>query len=169
MKKSEHLDQRHSSLQERSDPLTPEKRSWLMSRIRSKDTKPELTVRRIVFSLGYRYRLHRRDLPGQPDLVFSSKKKVIFVHGCFWHMHMCKDRPMPKTNATFWINKLEGNRARDHRNRRKLTQLGWKSLVLWECQLKDVAKLTCRIRKFLGDDVAQKINCSNVHCDKRHP
>jgi DNA mismatch endonuclease (patch repair protein) len=120
-----------------------------MSRIRGKDTKPEMVVRRLVHAMGYRYRLHQKDLPGKPDLVFPCLKKVIFVHGCFWHVHNCRyGRVKPATNAEFWESKRSGNRERDARNRRHLTQLGWQALVIWECQVvrKDTAE---RIRRFL--------------------
>jgi DNA mismatch endonuclease (patch repair protein) len=132
-----------------TDVLTPEQRKRCMSRIRGKDTKPEMVVRRLVHAMGYRYRLHQKDLPGKPDLVFPCLKKVIFVHGCFWHVHNCRyGRVKPATNAEFWESKRSGNRERDARNRRHLTQLGWQALVIWECQVarKDTAE---RIRRFL--------------------
>jgi DNA mismatch endonuclease (patch repair protein) len=131
------------------DVLTPEQRKRCMSRIRGKDTKPEMVVRRLVHAMGYRYRLHQKDLPGKPDLVFPCLKKVIFVHGCFWHVHNCRyGRVKPATNAEFWERKRSGNRERDARNRRHLKHLGWQALVIWECQVvrKDTAE---RIRKFL--------------------
>src|SRR5437016_10732119 len=108
-----------------------------MSRIRSKDTKPELLVRRLIHTLGYRYRLHRRDLPGVPDLVFPSRRAVIFVHGCFWHRHKrCKGGARaPKSRLKYWKPKLEGNSVRDARNRKSLLRNGWRVLVIWECQL----------------------------------
>lgn len=121
-----------------------------MSRIRSKDTKPELTVRRLVHSLGYRYRLHVADLPGKPDLVFPSRRCVIFVHGCFWHRHKgCQRCRLPKSRLDFWKPKLEANKRRDVTNKRGLTQLGWRYLVVWECQVKD-DNLTNKIVEFLG-------------------
>jgi len=123
-----------------------------MSRIRGKDTKPEMVVRRLVHALGYRFRLHRRELPGCPDLVFAGRRKVIFVHGCFWHRHQCKyGKPMPRTRPEFWQKKLEGNKARDTRNRRALRRLGWEVLVVWGCQTRPekIEKLTRRIVKFL--------------------
>lgn len=121
------------------DSLTPEERSDLMSRIRAKNTKPELFVRSLVHRMGYRYRLHRRDLPGTPDLVFPSRKKVIFMHGCFWHYHddpECKLARIPKSNQSFWRPKLEGNRRRDQANEAKLRELGWEVFVIWECQIR---------------------------------
>ena len=111
-----------------------------MSRIRAKNTKPEMYVRRLVHGMGYRYRLHRRDLPGTPDLVFPGRKKVIFMHGCFWHLHEdpdCKLARIPKTNTGFWKPKLEGNRARDRVNQARLRELGWEVLVVWECQTRE--------------------------------
>ena len=132
------------------DTLTREQRSERMSRVRSRDTKPEMAVRSLVHSLGYRYRLHDRKLPGNPDLVFSSRKKLIFVHGCFWHRHpRCKNNRLPKSRLTFWKPKLELNRKRDLKNQRKLRRLGWRFLVIWECQTKDDELLTNRIIDFL--------------------
>lgn len=132
------------------DTLTKEQRSERMGRVRSKDTKPEMLVRRIIFGMGYRYRLHRRDLPGTPDLVFPSRGKVIFVHGCFWHRHgTCKYTRWPKSKLEFWKPKLEENHRRDKANRRALRRLGWRVLVVWECQLNNVERLTGRLREFL--------------------
>jgi DNA mismatch endonuclease (patch repair protein) len=128
-------------------------RSANMRAIRSKDMRPELTVRSIAHKLGYRFRLHRKDLPGKPDLVFPSRRKVIFVHGCFWHSHGCKISHMPKSNAGYWGPKLERNRTRDHRNIEALTAAGWGSLVIWECETRDDADLRKRVMKFLGDTV----------------
>jgi len=125
-----------------------------MSAIRGKDTKPEMIVRRVAHRLGYRYRLHRRELPGAPDLVFPRLRKVIFVHGCFWHRHTCKlGQPVPKTRSKFWRDKLEGNRRRDVETRRALREAGWDVLTVWECQtkVKKLPWLTERIAKFLDD------------------
>lgn len=135
----------------RRDPLSPSDRSALMARIRAKNTGPELAVRKLVFSLGYRYRLHRADLPGKPDLVFPGRAKVIFVHGCFWHQHACGRYSIPKSRTRFWKEKLDGNKRRDANNVRRLRALGWRSLVLWECQLRDLEKVTRRIERFLDD------------------
>ncbi len=119
------------------DTLTPRQRSKQMALVRSKDTAPELTVRRIVHRLGYRYRLHVASLPGCPDLVFPSRQKVIFVHGCFWHQHRCRrGRRMPGTHVDYWRTKLTRNKQRDAAHRRKLRRNGWRVLTLWECQLK---------------------------------
>lgn len=121
-----------------------------MARIRSKDSRPEMVVRRLVFALGYRYRLHAKNLPGCPDLVFRPRRKVIFIHGCFWHLHAnCPIARMPKSRLDFWTPKLEGNRERDDKNERALKREGWKVLIIWECQIKDAAKLENRIRRFL--------------------
>ena len=121
-----------------------------MARVRSKNMRPELAVRKLVFALGYRYRLHARELPGSPDLVFRPRKKVIFVHGCFWHRHAnCALARMPKSHLHFWTRKLEGNRKRDEKNNRALAREGWKVLTIWECQLKNSTRLERRIRRFL--------------------
>lgn len=132
------------------DTLTPEQRSERMARIRGKDTAAEMFVRRLVHGLGYRYRLHRRDLPGRPDLVFSVRKKIIFVHGCFWHRHEgCKLARLPKSRMNFWETKLEGNRKRDLRDQVTLFKAGWDILVIWECELGDHGKLSALIVEFL--------------------
>jgi DNA mismatch endonuclease (patch repair protein) len=124
-------------------------RSEMMATVHSKDTQPEMTVRRLVFSLGYRYRLHRKDLPGKPDLVFPRRKKAIFVHGCFWHKHDCKGFHFPKSNIDYWIPKLERNAARDIHNIALLERKEWDVLVLWECELGDIEELKERIVSFL--------------------
>jgi len=131
------------------DNLSPRERSAQMAKVRSKNTKPEMTVRKLIYSLGYRYRLHRKELPGKPDIVFVSRKKVIFVNGCFWHGHHCSLGRIPKSRVDFWVNKINGNNKRDKTNIRKLKRLGWKVLVLWECQLKSNEKMILKIRKFL--------------------
>jgi len=121
-----------------------------MSRIRAKDTKPELLVRSVVHRMGYRYALHRSDLPGKPDLVLTRHHKIIFVHGCFWHMHNCPyGRVKPKTHAEFWQTKRKGNVARDKKNIRKLRKLGWKVLIIWECQTRHTEKLSGTLTRFL--------------------
>ncbi len=134
------------------DQFTARERSAIMQAIRSKDTKPERMVRSLIHRLGYRYRLHVRKLPGSPDLVFPTRRKVVFVHGCFWHRHHCrKGRSTPKTRARFWKEKLESNKDRDATHRRKLRRLGWSVLTVWECQTvpKKAGRLTQRIRRFL--------------------
>lgn len=130
-----------------TDHLTPAQRSSAMSRVRGKDTTPELKVRRLLHSLGYRFRLHRKDLPGKPDIVLPKYKKVIFVHGCFWHLHRCKE--LPKSNIDYWKEKLDENKRRDRRNRNRLKKIGWDVLVVWECWTKDKDKLTKKLLSFL--------------------
>lgn len=127
------------------------KRSAIMSRIKAQDTEPEMAVRRIAFSLGYRYRLHRKDLPGKPDLVFPRLRKIILVHGCFWHQHNCSEGRLPSSNTDYWVPKLKGNTERDKNNLKELRKLGWKCLVVWDCQLKNRAQVTSRIDKFLSE------------------
>lgn len=125
-------------------------RSQIMARIRSKDTQPEMIVRRLIYSLGYRYKLHKKDLPGKPDLVFFRRKKVIFVHGCFWHEHNCRaGLKKPKSNQGFWIPKLERNAQRDKENQDQLVKMGWKVLVIWECELNNKDRLIEVIKSFL--------------------
>ena len=136
------------------DTLTPTERSARMARVRGKDTRPEMLVRRISHGCSYRYRLHRADLPGKPDLAFIGRRKAIFVHGCFWHRHpdpACKLARLPKSREDFWLPKLEANRSRDLKNQDLLAALGWSTLVLWECQLKDEAAVRRRLTDFLGD------------------
>jgi DNA mismatch endonuclease, patch repair protein len=133
-----------------TDKLTAAQRSRQMARVRSKDTGPELTVRKLVHGLGYRFRLHRRDLPGAPDLVFPSRRKVIFVHGCFWHRHAaCSRARTPQSNREYWLTKFSQNQFRDRRSVCLLRQAGWCSMVVWECELSDVTRLKRRIRSFL--------------------
>ena len=132
------------------DTIPPSERSEIMSRVRSKNSRPEMLVRRLVFAEGYRYRLHDRKLPGCPDLVFRGRAKVIFVHGCFWHRHeACALARMPKSRLDFWEPKLEANKERDARNKKLLTKEGWKVLTIWECELKDAERLKQTIRRFL--------------------
>lgn len=128
----------------------PMNRSEMMAAVHSKDTQPEMLVRRLVHSMGYRYRLHRTDLPGKPDLVFLSKRKIILVHGCFWHQHGCKSSHMPKSNTDYWTPKLERNQVRDAANMKALNEAGWECIVLWECELKDTAALKKRVNRFLS-------------------
>ena len=124
------------------DTLTKEKRSWNMSRIKSKDTKPEMQVRSALHRAGYRFRLHVKDLPGKPDIVLPKYKTVIFVHGCFWHRHKgCPEASMPSTNQDFWKEKFRQNVKRDKKGQAALKRLGWKVIVIWECELKEVSFL----------------------------
>lgn len=133
------------------DSLTPTERSRVMGLVRSKDTRPEMLVRSLVHGLGYRFRLHVNHLPGRPDIVFPSKKKIILVHGCFWHRHSCKrGRSMPTSRRPFWLQKLRANRLRDRQNVFALRQLGWKVYVVWECQTRDLTRLTRQVLSFLG-------------------
>jgi DNA mismatch endonuclease, patch repair protein len=125
-------------------------RSEMMAAVRSKNTKPEMLVRRLLHVNGYRYRLHRSDLPGKPDLVLPSKRKVIFVHGCFWHLHGCALSHVPKSNTSYWAPKLQRNKARDREHIKALRAAGWKCLVLWECKLNKSGPLLRRLSKFLG-------------------
>lgn len=134
------------------DTLTPSQRSERMSRVKGKGSAAERRVRSLVHRLGYRFRLHGAKLPGKPDLVFPSRRKVIFVHGCFWHRHPdpnCALARLPKSRQDFWVPKLEGNRVRDLRIEGELATLGWKSLAIWECQIRDTAFLENEIRTFL--------------------
>ena len=123
-----------------------------MSRVKGRDTKPELVVRSAAHRLGFRFRLHVRDLPGNPDIVFPRLKKVIFVHGCFWHGHKgCPRSARPSANVGFWSDKLDGNIARDKRSRALLRKAGWKSLVVWQCETKDIQALSRRLLRFLSE------------------
>ncbi|WP_422732627.1 very short patch repair endonuclease [Microbulbifer magnicolonia] len=133
-----------------TDILSRKERSHRMSLIKGKNTKPELEVRRLIHRMGYRYRLHRGDLPGRPDIVFGRKRKVIFVNGCFWHGHRgCKKARFPKSRCAYWRSKIEGNKSRDAINKRKLKALGWDYLVIWECELKYLDLVQKRIVAFL--------------------
>jgi DNA mismatch endonuclease (patch repair protein) len=134
------------------DTISSARRAENMRAIRSKGMKPELIVRSLAHSLGYRFRLHRKDLPGKPDLAFPKFAAVIFVHGCFWHQHekrTCLDARKPKSNTTYWLPKLERNRIRDTNNITMLKRLGWKVLVLWECELPNRSRLSASIDQFL--------------------
>lgn len=121
-----------------------------MRAVGRKDTRPEMIVRRLAHSLGYRFRLHRRDLPGKPDLVFAGRRKVIFVHGCFWHGHGCRRGARPGTNVEFWNAKLAKNVERDRVQVEALREVGWEPLVIWECETKDAKRLAGELRRFLG-------------------
>lgn len=133
------------------DTLTAEERSEVMSRVAGKNTRPELAVRRAAYALGYRYRLHRRDLPGCPDLTLAPLKKVIFVHGCFWHRHPgCPRTRTPKSNTDFWVKKFDQNVKRDRQSSASLHKAGWKVLTVWECQTEDELSLRRLLSRFLG-------------------
>lgn len=118
-----------------ADRITPETRSRNMAAIRSGNTKPELKVRQFLHSCGFRFRLHRRDLPGKPDITLPKFRTVVFVHGCFWHLHGCRNTVIPKTRTDWWTSKLEGNRVRDEHNRIRLEALGWHVIIVWECEI----------------------------------
>jgi DNA mismatch endonuclease (patch repair protein) len=132
------------------DWLTRKQRSRNMSAIRQKDTKPELAVRRLLHGLGYRYRLHHPRLPGKPDLVFPARRKIVLIHGCFWHGHVCGIAKLPKSRLGYWLPKIAGNRMRDERNIAQLRKLGWRTLVIWECEVRKPAGLRGRLVRFLG-------------------
>ena len=119
------------------DSLSPERRSALMARVRQRNTKPEMVVRRLLHARGWRYRLHKKGLPGTPDIVFPGRQAVLFVHGCFWHGHNCKLCRLPKTRTEFWAAKLSANRERDARKVRELGEAGWRVMTIWQCSLKD--------------------------------
>jgi DNA mismatch endonuclease (patch repair protein) len=130
---------------------TAEQRSRIMRAVRGADTTPELAVRRLAHSMGYRFRLHRKDLPGKPDLTFPRLHKVIFVHGCFWHGHDCaRGARVPVQNRDYWTRKVARNVERDMSAQSALQRLGWKSLVVWECEIKDQDRLRRALRRFLG-------------------
>src|SRR5262245_37583491 len=133
------------------DRLSRKHRSWNMSRIRGRDTQPEVAVRSMLHGLGFRFRLHRKDLPGRPDIVLARHRAVMFVHGCFWHRHaQCRFAYSPKSNIAFWSHKFRTNVVRDRRNRRRLRKLGWRVLVIWECEVVDRPALTKRLRRALS-------------------
>lgn len=132
------------------DVFTKSKRREIMSRVRARDTAPELKVRSLIHGLGYRFRLHRRDLPGNPDIVLPRLNKIVFVHGCFWHGHArCSRASLPATNVAFWREKIEGNKKRDLRVRRQLRRLGWSVLIIWQCELREPEQVEQKLQLFL--------------------
>lgn len=133
-----------------TDPFSPDQRSWIMRQVHNKNTRPELLVRRLIHASGYRFRIHRKDLPGSPDIVFPGRHCVIFVNGCFWHGHACKRARLPETHREYWQNKIQKTLERDRKHREDLATLGWSVLTIWECQLKDMEDVKQRIRAFLG-------------------
>lgn len=156
------------------DVHSPEQRSYNMSKIKSKDTKPELLIRKWLWANGYRYRLHYKKLPGRPDIVFPGRKKVIFIHGCFWHKHECRYFKWPNSNAKFWREKIEGNVQRDQKNFVSLVAFDWVYLIVWECVFKDIKKsclserleqIGCLTEKFLATDNHQcmEIDVNGLH------
>jgi DNA mismatch endonuclease (patch repair protein) len=132
------------------DNRTPEQRTATMRNVRGKNTSPELFVRKLIHRLGYRFRLHRKDLPGKPDLVFPSRKKAIFVHGCFWHAHGCRIGKPPKSRLDYWVPKLERNKERDGKNIEDMERLGWDTLTIWQCEIKFGEDIGSKIVSFLG-------------------
>lgn len=132
------------------DRLSKARRSWNMSRIRGMDTGPEIVVRRLLHRMGYRFRVHVRELPGKPDVVLPKYRTVVFVHGCFWHRHRgCKNCTTPTNNRDFWMKKLEGNAVRDRIKRAQLRKLGWRVVVVWECELAQGFELGLRLQSLL--------------------
>jgi DNA mismatch endonuclease (patch repair protein) len=140
-----------------ADKWTAEQRSAMMSRVKNANTKPEVRVRQMLHRLGYRFRLHGKKLPGSPDIVLPKYRKVIFVHGCFWHGHTCSKGKRPATRVEFWNEKLDRNLARDSQAQQELRALGWSYLVVWECQLKDETALTKTLETFLRDTNGQTL------------
>jgi DNA mismatch endonuclease, patch repair protein len=133
------------------DIVSPEKRSRMMAGIKGKNTKPEMVVRKLVHGMGFRFRLHRKDLPGSPDLVFPRLRKVVLVHGCFWHRHPgCKFAYTPKSNIRFWLDKLNANVHRDALALKALNVLGWEVLIVWECEVSSPSTLTQKLSSFLA-------------------
>lgn len=133
-----------------ADKFTPEQRSRVMARVKGYNTGPEMLVRRMLHRLGYRFRLHRKDLPGSPDIVLPRHKKVIFVHGCFWHGHKgCHRAARPSTNTEFWNRKIDGNISRDRKSKRLLQAMGWRVLIVWQCKTKDAEYLLQYLASFL--------------------
>jgi DNA mismatch endonuclease, patch repair protein len=134
-----------------TDRISKARRSANMRAVRSRNTRPEVVVRQIAFRLGYRFRLHRRDLPGKPDIAFPGRQKVIFVHGCFWHQHKgCRRATVPKSNTRFWLPKLARNTARDAEQLTAIRKRGWRALIVWECEIKNQRRLGTKMERFLG-------------------
>ena len=134
-----------------TDHISKAQRSANMRAVRSRNTEPEVRVRKVVRSLGYRFRLHRRDLPGKPDIAFTDLHKAVYVHGCFWHQHSgCRRATMPQTNRAFWRKKLKRNAVRDSKQLAAIRKRGWRALVVWECETKDEKRLVARLKRFLS-------------------
>ena len=151
------------------DIVTPAQRSRMMSGIRGKNTKPELAVRKLVHALGYRFRLHRRDLPGSPDLVLPRLRKIIFVHGCFWHQHPgCRFAYTPKSNTESWLTKFNANRHRDEAAQRALAAEGWEVLVIWECEISELQTVSRKIQTFLTGNVSPSSDQESFVKEKEH-
>ena len=133
------------------DTRTPEQRRRIMQSVKSKNTGPELAVRRLLHGMGYRYRLHRKDLPGKPDIAFISRRKAIFVHGCFWHGHGCPKGRLPKSRLDYWQPKVDKNRERDRTKEEQLRSLGWSTMTIWQCETADLDALAERLQDFVGN------------------
>ena len=147
------------------DKLSPERRSANMARIRSKNMKPERSVRSMLHRLGYRFRTHQKDLPGKPDIVFSRKRSVIFVHGCFWHQHKdpsCRDGRLPRSNTGYWLPKLQRNVDRDAEHVQRLKDAGWKVEIVWECEVKAMTEVQDRLMRVLGPSRTQIVDRSTI-------
>ncbi len=155
------------------DTRTPEQRRRIMQAVKSENTAPELIVRRLLHGMGYRYRLHRTDLPGRPDIALISRRRAIFVHGCFWHGHDCRKGKLPKSRLDYWGPKLERNKERDKEKAEMLESLGWGVLVVWQCETVDLVALTSRLHEFIGSRdfrLKQKVdlrNSANIRVEKR--
>ena len=148
------------------DSVSPERRSEIMGRVSAKHTRPELAVRKLLHGLGYRFRLHRADLPGKPDIVLPRRRVVVLVHGCFWHRHPgCPHTRTPKSRVEFWTDKFAGNVRRDETARQALEALGWRVLVVWECELKDISALTARVDGFIKRPSCDPSNFSPARAD----
>jgi DNA mismatch endonuclease (patch repair protein) len=133
-----------------TDVFSPEKRSQVMAAIGQKNTKPEMVVRRLLHRLGYRFRIHRKDLPGKPDIVFPGRRKIVLIHGCYWHGHGCRVGRLPKSRTEYWLPKIQANQARDSKNIASLQEAGWSVLVLWECDIRAANGLESTLSTFLG-------------------
>ena len=155
-----------------ADTVAPKRRSEIMSNIRAKGMKPEMLVRRLTHSMSYRYRLHRKDLPGKPDLFFPGWRKVVFVHGCFWHQHTsaaCKIARVPRSNRDYLLPKLQRNAARDPEHLAKVDELRWEALAIWECELKDASGVGERIRDFLDRERSVQFRLLNEQPETLRP
>lgn len=142
-----------------------EQRSKIMRAVRSRDTGPELQLRKLLSNMGYRYRLHQASLPGRPDISFASRQKAIFIHGCFWHQHpRCKYGRMPKSNLRYWMPKLRRNVQRDRKNQLALRDMGWSVLIIWQCKLRQIEaeSIQAKLRKFLGPPPSTKRRATNT-------
>lgn len=144
-----------------ADTRTREQRRRIMQAVHGKDTGPEWIVRRLLHGLGYRYRLHPKDLPGKPDMIFPARRRAIFVHGCFWHAHGCRYGKPPKSRPLYWLPKLERNKARDAEKIAQLEALGWRALVVWQCETKDLRVLTGRLLGFLNSGPTLRSTCAS--------